>query len=255
MKGKCGMKCEEFEAAGLGLDRESVDMDDLRGDRRGVDPIEFAAALEHVNSCARCAALQESWQEAQLELRALREATQNVGAPLRVEMRLRQEFWAKRRAMKARTVAVVTSWILATATLLVIGTVWWNWHIAQENISLQSASVPAKISPAARPSLVGNPNLAAAATGDGSASIPASGQSDAASYATLVAAQYAEDFTLLPGSMPQETGDGAVVRVRLQRGALGALGLSINEERASDWIQVDLLVGQDGQPQAVRLPR
>ena len=86
------MKCEEFEAVGLGLDRERGTMGDLRCDRRGVDPIEFAAVLEHVNTCARCAALQEPGVEAQLELRALREATQNVGAPLRVEMRLRQEF-------------------------------------------------------------------------------------------------------------------------------------------------------------------
>jgi hypothetical protein len=39
----------------------------------------------------------------------------------------------------------------------------------------------------------------------------------------------------------------------MQRGALGALGLPVNEERVSDWIQVDLLVGQDGLPKAVRL--
>jgi hypothetical protein len=54
--------------------------------------------------------------------------------------------------------------------------------------------------------------------------------------------------------MAQEIGDGSVVRVRMQRGALGDLGLPVNEERANEWIQVDLLVGQDGQPQAVRLP-
>ena len=93
------MKCEEFEAVGLGLDRESAATD--------LDPIELAAAIEHANTCARCAALQESWQDAQMELQALREATRNVGAPLRVEMRLRQEFWAKRRAIKARAAAVV----------------------------------------------------------------------------------------------------------------------------------------------------
>jgi hypothetical protein len=45
------------------------------------------------------------------------------------------------------------------------------------------------------------------------------------------------------------------VRVRMQRGALGELGLPVNEERANEWIQVDLFVGQDGQPQAVRLPQ
>ena len=37
------------------------------------------------------------------------------------------------------------------------------------------------------------------------------------------------------------------------RGALGAFGLPVNEDLASDWIQVDLLVGDDGAPQAVRL--
>jgi hypothetical protein len=41
--------------------------------------------------------------------------------------------------------------------------------------------------------------------------------------------------------------------VRMQRSSLGALGLPVNEERAGEWIQVDLLVGNDGLPQAVRL--
>ena len=49
--------------------------------------------------------------------------------------------------------------------------------------------------------------------------------------------------------------DSAIVRVGMQRGALSALGLPVNEERVSDWIQVDLLVGEDGLPKAVRLPR
>jgi hypothetical protein len=248
------MNCEEFEAVGLGLDRETATGSGLRGAAvRGMDPAEFAA-IEHFNTCARCAALQESWQEARLELRALGEATRNVGAPLRVEMRLRQEFWAKRRAMKARATAVVGAWILASAALLVVGMVWWNWHIAQENIPLQSVNIPTKSNSQV------NPSLAAPAGSEVTANapdpnLPDKGQSDTASGSPLVAANDAEEFTLLPGSMPQETGDAAVVRVRLQRGALGELGLPVNEERAGEWIQVDLFVGQDGQPQAVRLPR
>jgi hypothetical protein len=63
------------------------------------------------------------------------------------------------------------------------------------------------------------------------------------------------DFTLLPGSVPSATEDATVVRVEMQRAALGALGLPVNEERAGDWIQVDLLIGDDGLPQAVRLPQ
>jgi hypothetical protein len=231
------MKCEEFEAVGLGLDRNSAE--------HGLDLVEFAAAMEHADTCARCAALQESWQDARAELQALREVTQNAGAPLRVEMRLRQELWAKRRAMKVRAFALTSAWVLASAALLIVGMSWWNWHIAQENIPLQSVSTPAKNAASE------NMNSATPVTGD----VSENNQTDAASDATLVAANDAEDFTLLPGSLAQETGDAAVVRVRLQRGALGELGLPVNEERAGEWIQVDLFVGQDGQPQAVRLPR
>jgi hypothetical protein len=248
------MNCEEFEAVGLGLDQESGAEGWLRGAAvRGMDPAEFAA-IEHVNTCARCAALQESWQEARLELRALGEATRNVGAPLRVEMRLRQEFWAKRRAIKARAAAVTGAWVLASAALLVEGMVWWNWHIVQENIPLQSVSIPARSNSQANASFAVPARSEVTAT-DPEANVPDKGQRDPASGSTLVAANDAEEFTLLPGSMAQETGDAAVVRVRLQRGALGALGLPVNEERAGEWIQVDLFVGQDGQPQAIRLPR
>jgi hypothetical protein len=242
------MNCEEFEAVGLEFDREATEQGGLRGALGRMGSTE-RAVTEHVNTCARCAALEESWREARLELQALREATRNVGAPLRVEMRLRQEFWAKRRAMKVRAAAVVGAWVLASAALLVVGMVWWNWHIAQENIPLQSVNTPAKSETQA------NPSLAVPAGSEVAANVSDNGQSDTASGPTLVAARDAEEFTLLPGSMAQGTGDAAVVRVRLQRGALGALGLPVNEERAGDWIQVDLFVGEDGQPQAVRLPR
>src|SRR3981081_2121933 len=96
------MNCEEFEGVGLGIDRETTEGGGLRGALRRMGSTELAAS-EHVNTCARCAALEESWREARLELQALREATRNVGAPLRVEMRLRQELWAKRRAKMTPT--------------------------------------------------------------------------------------------------------------------------------------------------------
>jgi hypothetical protein len=41
----------------------------------------------------------------------------------------------------------------------------------------------------------------------------------------------------------------------MRRSALGAFGLPVNEDLASEWIQVDLLVGNDGSPQAVRVPQ
>ncbi|MBV9887823.1 MAG: hypothetical protein JO119_14850 [Acidobacteria bacterium] len=233
------MNCEQFETIGLDLDRESAS---------GVDAIQRNAAIEHANTCARCAALQESWREARIELQALRDVTSDVGAPLRVEMRLRQEFFARTRAQKARRFAIASAWVLASAAMLVIGMNWWNWHITNENISLLSPNTTAKNSPATPANNASNPADSAVVAGDNS-------PTDAANESTLVAANDAEDFTLLPGSVAQEIGDGSVVRVRMQRGALGDLGLPVNEERANEWIQVDLFVGQDGQPQAVRLPQ
>jgi hypothetical protein len=235
------MNCEQFETVGLDLDRESSN---------GVDAIERAAAIDHANGCARCAALQESWRDAQIELQALRDVTADLGAPLRVEMRLRQEFFARNRALKVRRFAMASAWVLASAALLLVGMSWWNWHISSENIVLQgatSAKNAANISASANPgaTTVANPNP------NSIDNYP----NEPANEATLVAANDAEDFTLLPGSMAQEIGDGSVVRVRMQRGALGDLGLPVNEERANEWIQVDLFVGQDGQPQAVRLPQ
>ena len=231
------MNCEQFESIGLDLDRESANGGDIH---------EHGAAVEHANTCARCAALQESWREARLELQALRDATSDVGAPLRVEMRLRQEFFARNRAQKARRFAIAFAWIFASAAMLVIGMNLWNWHIANENIPLQARTTgPSKNTPNIAPR---NPSNPVTPVIDNSATDPTN-------ESTLVAANDAEDFTLLPGSVAQEIGDGSVVRVRMQRGALGDLGLPVNEERANEWIQVDLFVGQDGQPQAVRLPQ
>jgi hypothetical protein len=240
LKKGAAMNCEEFEVVGLGLDRESVQDADAALERR--------SAIEHISSCSRCAALQESWREAQMELGALREVTEVASAPLRVEMRLRQEFHTRHRTLKIRAAAVVAAWALAGAAVLVGTVSWWNWHVMQTGGVTQSASAvnPAKA--------VGGTD-AASSVGSNISYAADETTTDSASNTTLIAASDAENFTLLPGSMPQETGDAAVVRVRLQRGALSALGLPVNETRANEWIQVDLFVGQDGQPQAVRLPR
>jgi hypothetical protein len=216
------MKCEEFEA--IGLERSGLRMGELDAALRD-------AAAEHAAKCPNCAALQESWQEARIALQALRETTRDAETPRRVEMRLRQEFGMRHRTARARSAAIFAAWALAAAAVLFAGVSWWNWKLAQTQRADVSARNAAKMNaPAPAPS----------GTSDG---------------VTLVADSEAGDFTLLPGSLPQDVDDSAIVRVGMQRGALSALGLPVNEERVSDWIQVDLLVGQDGLPKAVRLPQ
>src|SRR5439155_1040705 len=79
--------------------------------------VERVAAREHANTCSRCAALQESWQAAGVDLRAFAEDTAMAQAPARVEMRLRQEFRTQHVTFKVRRAAVVAAWALAAAAV------------------------------------------------------------------------------------------------------------------------------------------
>lgn len=225
------MTCEEFEVIGVDAGRDP-----------SVKETQRAAAKEHAASCSHCAALQNSWQVARQELLSLAEETAAAEAPARVEMRLRQEFRTRHHTLKVRRTAVVGAWALAAAAVLVGAVSWINWRSHRNNVALN----PSKTSVVAG----GLP----ANTGPASSNPSSPEQNSAANAETLVADNELSDFTLLPGVLPADTDDTAILRVQMQRGALGALGLPVNEDRAAEWIQVDLLVGNDGLPQAVRLP-
>ena len=212
------MKCEEFEAIGLHVDRDA-----------SLSEAERSSAREHVDSCPRCAALLDSWLAARMELRTLAVATGAEQTPARVEMRLRQEFRTQHHTVKVRRAAVIAGWALAAAAVLVGAVSWQSWRASQHQ------------------------KEAAGANRGTNQVIP--NQSSPEDSETLVADNELSDFTLLPGVFLSDTDDTAIMRVRMQRGTLGALGLPVNEEGATDWIQVDLLVGNDGLPQAVRLPQ
>jgi hypothetical protein len=220
--GKNAMNCDEVEAIVLDLGRDDAP-----------DSLERAAAVAHLSHCPRCAALQESWDAAREELRALGAETVEARTPARVEMRLRQEFRARHRTMVVRRGAVVAAWALAGAAILLGAINTWNWQqtrraeAEKQNIAAQNALATTE----------------AAGQNQGSGNLAAG----------LSAADDSGEFTPLPGTTLDETEEAAILRVRMQRGSLGALGLPVNEQRAGEWIQVDLLVGNDGLPQAVRM--
>jgi hypothetical protein len=231
------MKCEEFED--LALDRPRSLSAVQGGDTDEASSV-HAAVVRHAASCPRCAALQDSWQEARVYLRAVGAATEDASAPARVEMRLLQEFRIRNRKRRVNIAAAILAWSFASAGLIVGGASWWNWHEAVKGSQASNVRNTGGADKTQNISLAEN---ASEAFDTGSSDL-----------STLVAANDADQFVLLPGSVQQESSDASVVRVRLQRGALGALGLPVNEERATEWIQVDLFVGEDGQPQAVRVP-
>lgn len=212
------MNCIEFEEIGLDAERNA-----------SLTEAQRVAAAGHAASCPRCGALRDSWEATRLELRSLAQATAPLDAPPRVEMRLRQQFRTQYHTPKARRTAVMAAWGLAAAAVLVGAASWVKWHNSQHNGVARKPNTPAM-----------NPGSSGSNATEG-------GQ-------TLVADNELRDFTLLPGVLPAETDGSAILSVRMQRGTLGTLGLPVNEDRAGEWIQVDLLVGNDGLPQAVRLP-
>ena len=214
------MTCDEFEAVGLDAERDASLTDAQR-----------AAAAAHAASCSRCAALRDSWEATRLELRSLVETTA-VDTPARVEMRLRQQFRRRYHAPRVGRTAIATAWALAAAAVLVGAVSWVNWRSNQHRVA----------------------NNISSNSGAGSANQQSPGQNTSTDAQILVADNELGDFTLLPGVLPADTDDAAILRVRMQRGALGTLGLPVNQDRAGEWIQVDLLIGNDGLPQGVRLP-
>jgi hypothetical protein len=221
------MTCEEFQMA---------DLDGARTEEEG--PLQ-QAARQHLLECSHCAALHENWQALRTDLHALGAETREAEAPSRVELHLRQEFRTKHKTLKRRRVALVAAWALAGAAVVVCAITWFNWRLEQG----QMANV--------RRTTDGQSTVTAA---NSTGSIQHVNPAGPELGEVLMASNDSGEFTLLPGTMPGSLDDATVVHVQMQRGALGALGLTVNEEHAADWIQLDLLVGDDGQPQAVRLP-
>jgi anti-sigma factor RsiW len=210
------MNCEEFSIAGLHRDLDAGSADS-------------AAAREHLRNCPHCAALYESSLALRSDLLELAQVTSGTSAPSRVEMRLRQEFRTRHTTVKSRGRAVVASWLLAAAALILVATSLVLWQRGgRTDVGRQQPLTPT----AARLVATG-PELGG----------------------TLIAENDGDEFALIPGAIPGMLDDSTVVRVQMERGSLGALGLSVNEEHANDIVQVDLLLGADGQPQAYRLPQ
>jgi hypothetical protein len=236
------MNCEEFGVRGLDLDRADA------------DPLEAAAAAQHARVCGHCNAVLESWREVKSDLRLLSESTRLDSAPARVQMRLKQELRTRREARVPRSTLAVASWAMASAAALIGAVGWGSWQRTYDKET--AAQKMAVVSPETRSPESRNVVKATVSESRSEDVLPLEPKKTSSSVHPAVSKEEdAEKFTLLPGSLPAETREAAIVRVRMQRGALGAWGLPVNEERAGEWIQVDLLVGNDGLPQAVRLAR
>ena len=213
-------------------------------------------ALAHAEMCSRCGALVTEAESLDFALGQIAQDTAELQAPSRIEAALRREFQRGKSVASSRKLR----WQLAAlgaaaAVLLVIGL---SFHRPQTTTpdkapSVSASSPPASSAREARESQRSTTPLIANVQPRGARSKTLA-QKTAAS--DLDATEYATAYVPLPYAYdPADLEGGAVVRVVLPRAALVSYGLPIEGMGVSEQVTADMVVSQDGTPQAIRLVR
>jgi hypothetical protein len=205
-------------------------------------------ALAHAESCSDCAAQLTEMESLSFSLRQLAEESAEAQAPPRLETLLLQEF----RREKSETASRGLPWQLAAfgiaaAVLLALGLSLHRQHLVTpagvnsgQGPTQASAQVPDN-SAATKNSLAAPDSNTQAGTSSAQVAV-----SDDPEYATAyMPLPYAYD--------PSELEGAAVVRVVLPRAALVSYGLPVEGMGVRDQVTADMVISQDGTPQAIRL--
>ena len=202
-------------------------------DRPGTPGFRFRErALAHAETCAGCGVLLTDGEALDFAFRNLTQHNAGREAAPRIEAALLREFQASRLAGSRRRVhGQLAALGAAAAILLALGL----------GVQHRITSRPGSAAPQAT-------NIAPAPTTDASAKgqNPSTSELDEHEYAgKFVPVPYADDPAALEG--------GAIVRVTLPRSALRSFGLPVTESDGTERVFADLLVSEDGTPQAIRL--
>lgn len=221
------MNCAQFEEALHDLDRPGTEGFASRED-----------ALAHTESCGDCAQLLTQSEALDLGLSKISQREAERKAPAHIEKLLREEFRQRLNAA-ARDLRWQPA-LLATAAglLLALG---FSLHY----LSTRQPIDKGLISPVQTmtDNHSGGGELAANTGWDEAATASQSLNEDAAT-----------DFVALPYADNSMAGEGgAIVRVVLSRQALASLGMPVADMGSAEQIPADIVVSEDGAPQAIRL--
>jgi hypothetical protein len=176
----------------------------------------------HLNECAACAARMNRQRQLSAGLRAVSASDRRVGAPSRVEARLRAAF-------RASAGITPSPWRTPWAP----GIVWAAAFVVLLALAVVVMRNGSPVAPRPAPSRGAELALATHSSDD----------SDS---------EY-EGFIPLPNAARlSDTEDVNVVRVEVPRSAMLALGLEVSPERASELVAADVMLGPDGLARAVR---
>jgi hypothetical protein len=229
------MDCRQFEEILHDLARAAA-----------LDAETLEAGLAHARVCTEC---REHLAEAQLlteTLAALAEESAEAQAPPHLEANLLMAVRRRRRRPAVRW----QPWAVAGAATVLFAVAlalprWEGPSRTQPGQTVADQPAAPVQAPAVNHEVAPQPHAA-----------PPAGKKSSHQQAPydLDRAVWATDFVPVPFSdslMPDE--DAAVVRVRMPRSELASLGFPVSEDGTTQLIKADLLIGQDGQPRAVRL--
>lgn len=200
------------------------------------------AAFAHAESCDHCTALLTQSEALDFALRAISQGVDQEQTRPRIEAALLSEF-RRRNAPASRN---LKGWYIAAlgtaaAALLAVSLAFHNRTAGKQLSTAQSAGISAP-QPSGQHTSSAAPAQSAAAP---QTEVADNQAPDSESEMPFVALPYADDAMASEG--------GTVVRVILSRPALASLGMPVTDIGAGDRIPADILVSEDGAPQAIRL--
>jgi hypothetical protein len=249
------MNCRDFEAIVIEMARDRL-----------MDAVSRERGLEHIQRCASCATLLIEERALSRDLRALSARCAAEGIPERIEAGLLTAF---RQAAPAPIVAPRRRrWLLAVAALalLTFGISLAGWIASSPRqeapvVSTDGGSAPTNIS--ATPVVIDQtpPRVVEvrqryrrardARSGKRQKRLaPANRRSAGDDAPREFVTQF---FPVMQGDELIPLEGGQLVRVRMPRSNLIPLGIPFNQERASETIEADVLVSNDGLARAIRL--
>ena len=247
-------------------------------------PAELAGpAADHSSCCARCAARVAEARDLAASLRLLAEADEHLEAPWHVETRLLDALEAEQRRRDTtvrvtrpalKHVALAASLLLALAALAS-----WSLDLARDRprhsaqvrrsapdaatVGPQRDSRPSAGAQASRPERIdvlrSEPSAKVPTLSAGRSGVQRvrSGGRQLRALAPLPQAErevvLATSFLPVVGSPELYAGETLhLIRVRLPRSSLPAFGVALDENRTTEMIDADVLLGDDGFARAIR---
>jgi len=202
---------------------------------------EFQSALDHAASCAQCAERLAEARAVSAELRLLA-AEPAAGPSAGCEATLMAAYRVEStREVRTRRWIFAVSGAMAASLIVLLGTA----LLLSSESSWLVRSMISRISPLAAQH---NPDDSGAAR---TAPSPASSGAAALNGQEEVT----EFMAFYPGADVNTLDGGALVRVRVPTSELSSFGLSVGPGAEDQWVSADLLVGEDGSPQAIRFVR